>query len=122
MVVLNESNIVLITTCYIRNCEKNCVPNIISINPTRFKIKLTLKMKVFQIGLQMTLDKFPYGGGRKLLASMLQSSGTPPPLPLPTPTLPLSSANARSLGSKTRIKTQNPTKDLKLAMQREKES
>lgn len=81
-------------------------------------------MKVFQIGLQMTLDKFPYGGGRKLLASMLQSSGTLPPLPLPlpTPTLPLSSANAGSLGSKNRIKTQNPTKDLKLAMQREKES
>ena len=120
MVNLNESNIVLIT-CHICNCEKNC-PEHYSIDPTRFKIKLTLKMKVFQIGLQMTLDKLPYGGGRKLLASMLQSSGTLPPLPLPTPTLPLSSANAGSLGSKNRIKTQNPTKDLKLAMQREKES
>ena len=117
IVDLNESNIVLITTCHNKLCPKHY-----SIDPTRFKIKLTLKMKVFQIGLQMTLDKFPYGGGRKLLASMLQSSGTLPPLPLPTPTLPLSSANAGSLGSKNRIKTQNPTKDLKLAMQREKES
>ena len=39
MVDLNESNIVLITICYIRNCEKNCVPNIISINPTKVQNK-----------------------------------------------------------------------------------
>lgn len=81
--------------------------------------QITLKIKVFQMGLQTKWDKFRYGGGRKLI-SVPQSCDKSSP-----PTLSLSSVNAGTFRSKTRIKTQNParnfrfgTQNLKLAIQR----
>lgn len=89
-------------------------------NKRRFEIRakwselITLKIKVFQTGLQTTPERLAYGGGRKVLKSVSHSSHTSLPTP---PTLPLSSAStAGSLGSKARIKTQNPIKNLKFAI------
>lgn len=80
------------------------------------KMRITLKTKVFQIGLHIILDILLYGKGRKLLKSIAQTPERPPSISLTVtaPTVILLS-NRRKTKTKTNLGFETP--DLETAIE-----